>query len=219
MSYGIIYLVRCVMTGKCYVGQTIKSCQVRKNLHLVDARKGSRIYFHRAIHKYGIDLFDWDVIDDTASNQEELDALETQYIEEFDCIAPKGYNLKSGGKTGCKFCDESRKLLAKRKKEYYSDPANRETKSIQMKEITNRPEVRERKSQCAKEQHRVCTPENREEHSIKAKEMWDIPGKREEQSRRKKEYYSDPANREAQSKRKKEYYAKKRLEKELNEAQ
>lgn len=44
------------------------------------------------IEKYGLENFEFDLID-TASNQEELDRKQREYIKKFNSLEPKGYNL------------------------------------------------------------------------------------------------------------------------------
>lgn len=58
----IIYCATNKTNGMRYVGKTACGLQKRKRNHESDARKDSRLYFHRAIKKYGADGFTWDVI-------------------------------------------------------------------------------------------------------------------------------------------------------------
>lgn len=87
----IIYKVTNCVNGKIYIGQTIQPLGVRWKSH---TNKGCALY--RAIKKYGVDSFTVEQID-TATSRDELDAKEIYWIGYYDCIAPKGYNLTSGG--------------------------------------------------------------------------------------------------------------------------
>jgi len=44
------------------------------------------------IEKYGLENFEFEILD-TALNQEELDRKQKEYIEKYNSIEPKGYNL------------------------------------------------------------------------------------------------------------------------------
>lgn len=56
-----IYRYRNKLNGKVYIGQTI-DIERRKSEHLKDAERGTGFVFHRALSKYGIDCFDFDVL-------------------------------------------------------------------------------------------------------------------------------------------------------------
>lgn len=92
-----IYMLLNKVNGKIYVGQTVRDVNKRLAQHrTVGARGARRFPITLAIHKYGWNAFDKFVLD-TAKTQEELNGLEAYWIERYDCIAPNGYNLASGG--------------------------------------------------------------------------------------------------------------------------
>lgn len=91
----VIYLIRNRLNGKSYVGQTVKTLQARWAEHIRDARKGSPFLFHRAIRKYGVEVFSESLLA-TAADQQELDALEISWITKLDTMSPAGYNTKLG---------------------------------------------------------------------------------------------------------------------------
>lgn len=64
---------------------------------------------YSALKKYGIENFEISVIDDTALDIDTLNKLEEKYIEEYNSMAPNGYNLNSGGYN--KFMSEESKAL------------------------------------------------------------------------------------------------------------
>ena len=54
---------------------------------------------YRAFRKYGIENFSFEVIEKCFL--EELNSKEKKYIEQYDCIVPKGYNQTLGGQSSC----------------------------------------------------------------------------------------------------------------------
>lgn len=106
----IIYKATNKINGMSYIGQTIYSLNNRISRHKCDSLNNrDNMYFHRAIRKYGIDNFDWDIID-KADNIDELNRLEIYYIGWYDTYN-NGYNLTLGGKSnvGYKHSEESKR--------------------------------------------------------------------------------------------------------------
>lgn len=139
---GIIYLARNTVNNKIYIGQTISSLNRRKSGHYAASRNESdRLYFHRAIRKYGENAFTWSVLETVESDSKtELDSVlnekEIQYISIYnsnDCNA--GYNLTSGGdaytEMAQNFWDDDnrsgewRQTLSGKMSEKWSDKENR----------------------------------------------------------------------------------------------
>ena len=93
-----IYKITNSLTGKVYIGQTIRNPQTRFYEHMND--KLSNDYFHSAVRKYGADAFTYEVID-TAENQEELNRKEMMWIKYYNAYAKdetsNGYNTNYGG--------------------------------------------------------------------------------------------------------------------------
>lgn len=89
----IVYLITNKVNGKRYVGQTVRSLEERWKDH---CRVKDDNYFHRAIHKYGVENFSLEIID-TADSGEELDEKEIFWIQKLNTLFPHGYNLKEGG--------------------------------------------------------------------------------------------------------------------------
>lgn len=111
---GIIYCYTNKTNGKCYIGLTTREGR-RKVEHLRDSLvKNSSRPFHCAIRKYGIDAFEYTVLerisnDDKDQLMKTLSELETSYINEFDSYN-NGYNntLGSDGARGARHSDEER---------------------------------------------------------------------------------------------------------------
>lgn len=94
-----VYLIRNLLNGKLYVGQTARDYQERFKEHVKASRTtaAEKMVVTKAIRKYGKDNFTCELLDASAQTQEELDALEIKYIKQFDCLVPNGYNVTTGG--------------------------------------------------------------------------------------------------------------------------
>ncbi len=93
----LIYLLFNRVTNKAYIGQTIQPLSGRLALHLSAARRNPSFSIGRSIAKHGADKFDVVVLAH-ASNLNELNRLEEQFISSFRSMDPMhGYNLSSGG--------------------------------------------------------------------------------------------------------------------------
>lgn len=91
-----IYKFTHIDTGRCYIGQTIQDPNQRRLEHILDSRDSGKPYhFHNALRKYGTDAFNFEVIAE-AKTIEELNLLETFYIEQHDSIE-NGFNIRQGG--------------------------------------------------------------------------------------------------------------------------
>ncbi len=90
----IIYKVTNIINGKIYIGQTKQSLIRRWHSHC--GKHSHCSILHNAIKKYGAENFTVEQID-VACSKEELDKKEIRWIAFYDCIAPKGYNISSGG--------------------------------------------------------------------------------------------------------------------------
>lgn len=88
-----IYKVTNNVTGKIYIGQTIRKPAHRWKSH---GRKWDKGYLANSIRKYGKENFTFEVIA-CAFTRDYLNELECFFIKKFNCLAPKGYNLESGG--------------------------------------------------------------------------------------------------------------------------
>ena len=120
--YGIIYLVKNKVNGKCYVGQTMKKngfkdrYGVKYGQSLIEglyiARKKSldnkeeykknilkaRDILLQDIEKYGLDSFEVNECIDYAFSRQELDVKEKMYIKYYkSLIQENGYNKTAGG--------------------------------------------------------------------------------------------------------------------------
>ena len=98
MNYGVVYLARNRINGKCYVGQTTQDSEVRFHQHRT--RRNSRCRaFAAALAKHGADVFEFSVLM-KAATRSDLDQAEIRFIGEFNSMAPNGYNVRAGGSAG-----------------------------------------------------------------------------------------------------------------------
>lgn len=102
-----IYILRNKINSKVYVGQTWQSLADR-----FDHGKGyiNCLYLDRAIKKYGIENFYYEVKTFCAT-QQVADYWETHFITVYDsCNRSKGYNLRSGGSRGLQSEETKRRM-------------------------------------------------------------------------------------------------------------
>jgi group I intron endonuclease len=90
---GIVYLASNILSGKLYVGITIRSLKTRIRAHK-SAAKVKPCVFYRAIRKYGIDTFEWSILEEC--NNENLLSRELFWSEFLNTLVPHGYNMVAG---------------------------------------------------------------------------------------------------------------------------
>lgn len=111
----IIYKATNKINNKIYIGKTISSLKKRKIQHIKNAKEKSSVYFSNAIHKHGIDNFEWEVLSETDS-EKKLNAMEKFYIACYKKMVEL-YNLTDGGDglSGYKHKTESIKKMSDKK--------------------------------------------------------------------------------------------------------
>lgn len=154
----IIYKITNKINCKVYIGQTIQTLRERWLEHC--SKHSNCPAIKNAIKKYGKENFTVEQID-VACDRDELDFKEEYWIEYYDCISPKGYNLKGGGNhpslseetkqkignsnKGVKRSQEFRKRLSESMKSYYRNGGKH---SMQGRKLT--PEERKKLSDAHK---------------------------------------------------------------------
>jgi hypothetical protein len=96
VSYSI-YKITNLINGKVYIGQTTQKVAQRWIDHCCLKQYKHRSALREAIRKYGKESFKIETLN-TVSSLEEANDLEISLISQYDCIAPKGYNLALGGR-------------------------------------------------------------------------------------------------------------------------
>ena len=96
----LIYKITNQINGKCYIGQTIKKPEERWKEHQQHAfgshPNDIKKALYRAIRKYGLENFTFEVIQDNIESYEQLDKAEMYWIDYYQSFL-KGYNATSGG--------------------------------------------------------------------------------------------------------------------------
>ena len=99
MRLGLIYKATCLTTNKSYIGQTINLLEKRKRKHCRDSiNRNGKSYdnkFYRALRKYGIDNFKWEILyNNIVEDQLNIAEICVIYINNsfYD-----GYNSTEGG--------------------------------------------------------------------------------------------------------------------------
>jgi group I intron endonuclease len=89
-----VYYFMNKVNGKVYVGKTQN---IKKRLGEHQRADGDCPYFHRAVKKYGIDNFKFDIIEEYKSEDDAI-KMEIHYIDQYQSnIREHGYNLTIGG--------------------------------------------------------------------------------------------------------------------------
>ncbi len=184
--FGYIYQATNLINDKKYIGQTATSrwkahhnpIEERWKEEIGEAfrkeRRGDNLrLIERAITKYGPDNFVLKELD-TALSQQELDARETHWINEFDTMNPEmGYNLKEGG-LGGSLSEEAKESLSKAISEkYQTDQEYYEKQVSERRERAQDPEWVDKMTEINRE--RAQNPEWVKKVSEVGKEVWQNP--------------------------------------------
>lgn len=115
----IVYKITNKIDGKCYIGKTIRTLEQRIKCH-IRSSKTSKLMFHTALNKYGIDNFKYTILEICMSIKE-MNEKEIWYIKHFNSFGENGYNLTFGGDgnnyyKGKKFTEEHKKKLSESNK-------------------------------------------------------------------------------------------------------
>ena len=156
MNSGIIYRATSP-SGKCYIGQTTRSLELRKQHH---EWQDACVAIHRAIKKYGVDNLQWDILHQAPEPC--LNFLEWIEIMRHNSLMPNGYNLLvgdygaseyliekwnktgtgRGNRNGYKHSDETKKRMSDaQKKRWASIPRKPKPPKREPKVITKEQET------------------------------------------------------------------------------
>jgi group I intron endonuclease len=116
---GCVYCATNQINGKQYIGKTIHKLSCRKKQHIKSAKNNSKLAFHEALRKYGLNNFVWKKIFEDNDNGLLLSA-ETHYIKKYNTISPHGYNLTYGGE-GTSFSKETIKKIRELTKKQWNN--------------------------------------------------------------------------------------------------
>lgn len=124
-----IYIIRNTINGKCYIGQSIYlKKRLLKHITLAD-RKMYNTPLYNSIQKYGIDSFEFDILETLNTNnfkeaKTQLDIWEKDYIMKYNSYGDTGYNQTFGGDVGIigyKFTEEQKKHQSEVRQEHESE--------------------------------------------------------------------------------------------------
>lgn len=117
----IIYKFTNLVNGKCYVGATKQSLEIRIAEH--KRKKLGTLY--PVIEEVGTKNIKFEIID-TAETIEELNTKEIYWIDKLNTMTPNGYNLCIGGgtTTGYRHREDSKKSMSIKKSKMYVGDGN-----------------------------------------------------------------------------------------------
>jgi len=110
---GCVYQAKSLVNGKLYIGKTMRTLEERKVAHLSASREGLNYPFPRAIHRHGLNGFEWRVLFES-NNDAELLHMEKVLIAVKGSKVPAGYNSTDGGEgsTGLHPTEETRAKIS-----------------------------------------------------------------------------------------------------------
>lgn len=136
---GIIYCFTNNINGKKYVGQSISKGNARYNNHKSSYKNPDDCEYesplHRAFRKHGFENFTYEILAQDIESIDLLNQLEIQYIQQYNCQIPNGYNIEPGGKNCAK-----PKTIEHRKKEIWAQAKLTEEEVIELRKAYQRKE-------------------------------------------------------------------------------
>ena len=113
MRKGLIYSATNNITGKCYIGQTVKGLNNRITGHYYDMnRNACNSKFKLALSKYKKEDWNWNTLIEV--DEKLLNDYEKRFISLFDTYK-NGYNTSSGGESGYRGVKTSEATKAKQR--------------------------------------------------------------------------------------------------------
>jgi group I intron endonuclease len=114
---GQIYKVINKENGKIYIGQTVRTMELRKNEHYYSIkRNSSNNHFHNALSKYDKDSFEWKLL--LICDDKDLDYYEVELINKYKSSDKSiGYNSDIGGNSNKIISDETKLKMSIKRKE------------------------------------------------------------------------------------------------------
>jgi len=156
----VIYKATNKINNKSYIGFTV-DFEKRKKEHIKQIQYGLT-YFHKALKKYGLDNFEWTILKDDATLEDEIKLI--QEHETFWTLN-KGYNLTLGGEglLGHIKTEETKKKL--RKAHLGKKPTENQLRTLRenakkMQEIGHTEETKKKISESHK--GKIFTEEHRQ---------------------------------------------------------
>lgn len=111
-----VYMFQNMISGGVYVGQTIRTINERRGVHISMLRRGvhDNLHLQSAWNKYGEQAFEFCILE-TYATIEETNEAEIFYIQYFRSIGVRLYNIRDGGAKGRMSVESRAKMsIAKR---------------------------------------------------------------------------------------------------------
>jgi len=160
----IIYLAKNKINGRCYVGQTRSTLEKRKAYHYYASKKAN-CKFQYAINKYGLDGFEWSILEDNVP-VELADIKEVEYQKLYK-VVEEGYNHFYRGNNGFNH-------LTKQEHSKISSLGGKSHKGKKESEET-RKNISEGLKKSEKFHQMKNNPEYKKQRSIDSKSNWSDP--------------------------------------------
>ncbi len=163
-----IYRATCKVNGKMYIGFD-SAYPKRQKDHIRDALKNKReCLFHRAIRKYGIDEFSWDILYQSFDQKHTLNEMEPHFIKEYKTFGECGYNMTIGGEgvLGRTITLEERQKMSK---SHAGVPLSESHRNNIAKAHKGKPKTKEHSQNAAKAKKGIKFSEDHKEALSKAK--------------------------------------------------
>jgi hypothetical protein len=127
----LVYVARCLVNGKQYVGVTSRGLRERRRKHIERALAGSELCFHRALRKHGPENFEWreestDLLWKDACVREQVLITELGTKDR-----ARGYNVTDGGEgtLGMPLPEEAQRRVSATLKVKYATPEGQALKA------------------------------------------------------------------------------------------
>lgn len=201
LNYPGIYTIKCIPTGKIYVGQTI-NLRRRWHSHRWHLRKGIHKNGHlqNAWNKYGEDNFVfYIVIDLQGTPSDQLQAALNEAELRILGTIPKAFNLMEAARGGTIPGASTRAKLSAQRKLLWQDPEFRARRAASLKAAVETKEWKDRHAEIARE--RSMDEAFREKMSAVNKKNWEnADQRRKARGELEHKLWKDPAYREKQAK-------------------
>ena len=205
----LVYKITCISDGRVYVGITAKTVEIRWLQHIQHGLSGRlNTPLYDAIREYGASGFRVECIGE-APTRKEAGLIEKQFIAEFECLDPKGFNRTTGGEPSSRWSEAARKKASESKKGIPWTDEKRASMAVIQATDDYRAKMRAASAKRGPIKHTYESkqklsnatlryfelPENRAKHSRQAKERMADPERRRKLSEKARENAWKPENR------------------------
>lgn len=160
MVNGTVYIIKNSINNKVYIGKTIRSVKIRYREH-THRDLHDNLPIHKAMLKYGIENFWYEIIDSNIDSIEKLNDLEKYWINQYNSIDSEyGYNLNPGGNGGICYHNTGNYWKAQNREDFIRHQKNANKKSLSyFKENPEEFKLAQNKRVIASQEWRKNNPE------------------------------------------------------------